>query len=734
MPLNATLRKWLSAILLFVSAPVWAQKMFLTDGYNVIQWGGPGSVSLCAETVLGHFCIVDSTDLYSLACHEDTLYIMTKVSNLYQVVLNNPGSCRYLTNFAMPGEEAPEMISLVSDKNGILYMVDDNTNLYYRYDPHNNTYSILGYGPSPNGDMIFYNDTLLCSANGSDLYAVNLSNPAASTVFMTTGSYSFWGLMAAPGDCIRNKFYGIDGGSGTIVEFDPVNKVVVGTVCGSTAPLDGASTIEDGTIAGLSVDSLVLDPACVGNGSIKVAASNGAGDTTSYTLDGVTTDSTGIFPNIPNGTHSIHIQSSPGCSRDTTFILQPEVPVITIETTDPPNCTLATGVITITPADPTYPYLYSLNGTPPRSTPAFYLLDAGLYTLSISYGIGCQKDTGITLRYQNIIPLPGSITVNPATCTQDNGSIVFAPSNDNYPQVVSGALNSGPTQTAFSFSGLIAGSDTLHLNSNNGCHYDSVLYISATLNPEPSIAATVINQVCFSDNGSIGLTVSGLDGPYMSSINAGSYTPDLQYNGLAPASYKVSIEDKDACIWDTSIVVQAYPKDTDIISIDTVNPVCTTLNSGSLTVSVQGDQAPYSIGYAGSSFPSGTLIGGLNYGNYSLAVTNKDGCLIDSVHSTLTLDVTPECSSIYIPNAFSPNGDGHNDVFRVIHTPYQTGIKLKVYNRFGAAVFSSTDQNEGWDGTFRGKPQPPGAYVWMVEYLDWNKEEKSLKGIVVLLR
>ena len=124
---------------------------------------------------------------------------------------------------------------------------------------------------------------------------------------------------------------------------------------------------------------VVLRPTKIvaGNSYLKmtvkaVAASNGAGDTTSYTLDGVTTDGTGIFPNIPNGTHSIHIQSSSGCSKDTTFILQPEVPVITIETTDPPNCTLATGVITITPADPTYPYLYSLNA-PHRAAPRFFI-------------------------------------------------------------------------------------------------------------------------------------------------------------------------------------------------------------------------------------------------------------------------------------------------------------------------------------------------------------------------
>jgi hypothetical protein len=49
-------------------------------------------------------------------------------------------------------------------------------------------------------------------------------------------------------------------------------------------------------------------------------------------------------------------------------------------------------------------------------------------------------------------------------------------------------------------------------------------------------------------------------------------------------------------------------------------------------------------------------------------------------------------------------------------------------------IFSSTAQNEGWDGTFHGKPQPAGTYVWMVNYIDWDKQEKIVKGIVILLR
>lgn len=88
----------------------------------------------------------------------------------------------------------------------------------------------------------------------------------------------------------------------------------------------------------------------------------------------------------------------------------------------------------------------------------------------------------------------------------------------------------------------------------------------------------------------------------------------------------------------------------------------------------------------------------------------------------------------YMPNAFTPNGDGMNDVFR----PVPVGIKytewFRIYNRNGQLVFSSNKWLRGWDGSLNGTPQPGGAYVWMIKGIDRNNNPVELKGTVLLIR
>ncbi len=262
------------------------------------------------------------------------------------------------------------------------------------------------------------------------------------------------------------------------------------------------------------------------------------------------------------------------------------------------------------------------------------------------------------LRYQQALVFPGVISVDPTVCAAKNGSIILTFSGGINGAGFSATLNSNQVQSAFSFIGLDAGVDTLHLFSNDGCHYDSVVVVPEIANPEPQVQAVVKDQLCFINNGSIDLTINGADGPYFSSISNGNYSQSSRFLGLAPAVYQISIEDKDACDWDTLIGVLPYSIDSINLTVDTVNPICTALNSGTLTISVTGGQEPYSIDYAGKDFANGSTIGGLSYGNFSLSVTNKDGCLVDSVKASLILNMTPECSVISVPSAFSPIYDG----------------------------------------------------------------------------
>ncbi len=116
---------------------------------------------------------------------------------------------------------------------------------------------------------------------------------------------------------------------------------------------------------------------------------------------------------------------------------------------------------------------------------------------------------------------------------------------------------------------------------------------------------------------------------------------------------------------------------------------------------------------------------------YVLKVTSAEGCSGTDTIDVIVYKVDP---GLYVPNAFTPNGDGKNDTFR----PIPLGMKyikyFKVYNRDGQLIFSTSTQNLGWDGTFKGKPQDADVYVWIVEGVDYQNKVVFKKGSVMLIR
>lgn len=101
---------------------------------------------------------------------------------------------------------------------------------------------------------------------------------------------------------------------------------------------------------------------------------------------------------------------------------------------------------------------------------------------------------------------------------------------------------------------------------------------------------------------------------------------------------------------------------------------------------------------------------------------------------TVYIEYTP-CSStnLYVPNAFSPNNDGKNDVLYVRGNFIQT-MYFTVYDRWGQKMFETRNQNEGWDGTYKGKKLDPAVFGWYVEGTCEVGEKFFKKGNVTLLR
>jgi gliding motility-associated-like protein len=118
---------------------------------------------------------------------------------------------------------------------------------------------------------------------------------------------------------------------------------------------------------------------------------------------------------------------------------------------------------------------------------------------------------------------------------------------------------------------------------------------------------------------------------------------------------------------------------------------------------------------------------------YIVTISDQNGCTaFDSVTVTV-YDLTCNKENAYIPNAFSPNGDGINDIFRA-RTKGMKNIKLIVYDRTGNKVFETTDLSAGWDGNYKNQEAPVDSYGYYFTGECLQGEKIAIRGNVTLMR
>lgn len=117
--------------------------------------------------------------------------------------------------------------------------------------------------------------------------------------------------------------------------------------------------------------------------------------------------------------------------------------------------------------------------------------------------------------------------------------------------------------------------------------------------------------------------------------------------------------------------------------------------------------------------------------SYKVEVYNTAGC-VDSAFINIKVFATQP--SVFVPTAFTPNGDGKNDILRPIAVGMQRIDYFQVYNRWGQLLFSTKTNGHGWDGRINGQLQSNNVYVWIVKAIDFTGAVYLKKGIVTLIR
>lgn len=116
---------------------------------------------------------------------------------------------------------------------------------------------------------------------------------------------------------------------------------------------------------------------------------------------------------------------------------------------------------------------------------------------------------------------------------------------------------------------------------------------------------------------------------------------------------------------------------------------------------------------------------------YTVKAANADGCYGTD---DIKVKIYQTAADIFMPNAFSPNGDGKNDLIRPVCVGISQLNFFRIYNRWGQLIFSTSEINKGWDGTLGGAPQSSGTFVYMVQGVDYTGKVITKRGTVVLIR
>ena len=277
-----------------------------------------------------------------------------------------------------------------------------------------------------------------------------------------------------------------------------------------------------------------------------------------------------------------------------------------------------------------------------------------------------------------------------------------------------------------------AGVYSITVTDNNLCTASTVAVVT-----EPAgmlLSSSFNNPTCETNNfdGSITLNVTGGSLPYHFDWSNGSVQSNLL--NVAPGNYSVTVSDANNCTVGSAFSL-AYIYDFSVQATPTA-----TINIGESTTlgyTLNGNAGNYvSIWTPPSTLSCSDCVSPVSSPNvttlYQIEVRNDVGCVATD---TVSVFVIPDYS-IYVPNAFTPNNDGNNDVFRIFGNIKSIAfLDVQIFNRIGEKVFESQDHNFVWDGTYKGALQNPSVFIWQMKltFLDGHREELR-KGSVTLVR
>ena len=466
-------------------------------------------------------------------------------------------------------------------------------------------------------------------------------------------------------------------------------------------------------------------------GEIRVAGGSAWTRPAFYSINNSAYQVDSTFINLPVGVYTIKIKDATGCIDSLVIPITQLFPdfLITGTPVTPSTCTgNPDGTLTVNVSGGMSPYLFSTDGINFQNSNLFNLVQ-GNYIVTVKDNNNCPASQNIFIPLFNHLTLDaGPDTTN---CEGRTTQLNAISNGDSFSWIPAATLNNStipdpiasPVITTqyivTTFSGICSKSDS----------------ITVLVHPSPIANAGPDQSICFGQNtqlnGSGGQTYTWQPTTYLDNYHLAS--PTLTQ---LPASrtYFLSVVNNFGC----------RSLQTDAVTITVTRPAV--VNVGRDTTLAIGQPLPLfatdvnNIGfmqyewnphdYLNDPFIVNPIATPDRDMNYTVTARNALGCTATD-YLRVKVYRGPD---IYVPNAFTPDGDGLNDILKAIPVGIGDFHYFRIYDRWGKGVFSTVNPTIGWDGKLAGVLQHTGTYVWMAEGIDYKGNLVQRKGTVTIIR
>ncbi|MEM1121316.1 MAG: gliding motility-associated C-terminal domain-containing protein [Bacteroidota bacterium] len=466
------------------------------------------------------------------------------------------------------------------------------------------------------------------------------------------------------------------------------------------------------------------------NGSLEVAASGGTGEL-NFNWNG----DFGDTPNITElcaGDYTVTVTDANQCQDAMQFtIVEPIAPNIGFFNVNPVACFgEANGTATLTINEAVDNILWDNGAT----TETVNNLAAGIHTVTITSEVGCQYTDSVSIE-QPAAPLSAAIEITEAiACGGDsNGVLTDATTggNGNYQYIWSNG------STTDFIDNLSAGTYELIVRDEKNCFSDAIVTLAEPLPLTAEVSTQDVTCPAGENSGIISINnPTGGSAPYQYAVNNQNFISNTEITNLTAGTYAVLMQDDKGCqtIFD-NLVINAPPN----LSVDLGGNLAIKLGTiVKLDATVSGNviyEWTSTDSLNCSDCPS-VKVNPTNTAQYAVRVTEvASGCMAED---KITVTVS-KARDLFVPNAFSPNGDGINDELLLLGGSDIKQVRsFEIYSREGARVFKRDDFTlaEGvfWDGSYNGQDLSTDVFIYFaeIEFIDGVTE--LFRGDFTLVR